>query len=52
MQCIIAALYKKDPNKGLAHLFSIKPAIINFGSKSFTPAIKQIRKFCDDAEKN
>lgn len=50
MQCIIAALYEKDPNKGLRYLFSVKPPIINFSSKCFTPLIKQIERFCDEAE--
>jgi hypothetical protein len=49
MQCIIAGLYKKDPNKGLGHLFSVRPAIVNFRSTIFTPLVKQIQQFCMDA---
>lgn len=49
LQCAIAALNQKDPNKALKHMLKQKSAIIPFRSKVFTPLIKQVRKFLDDA---
>lgn len=46
MQCIIAALHKKDPNKPLAQLLTRKQSIINFRSANFTPFVRYVRRFC------
>lgn len=51
MQCIIAALNKDDPNKGLGYMFSVQPPLIHFRSKRFTPIVRQIKKFCDEVTK-
>jgi hypothetical protein len=51
LQCMIASSFKKDPNKGLAHLFSVKPPMIRLQSKVFTPIVKQILKFRDEASR-
>jgi hypothetical protein len=49
MQCINAVFYGKDPNKPLTHILTARPPVIWFRSKSFTPIVNEIRKFCDQA---
>jgi hypothetical protein len=46
MQCINAVFYRKDPNKPLTRILSAKPPVIFFRSKSFTPIVNEIKKFC------
>jgi hypothetical protein len=45
LQCIIAALYKSDPNKGLQYLLKAARHPIPFNSPAFTPIIREIRRF-------
>jgi len=48
LQCMIAALYEKDPNKGLNYLLRVSPPMFHFRSKAFTPIVKQIQRFRDE----
>lgn len=48
MQCIIAALYKNDPNKPLAQLLALKRSVIDFRARNFTPLVRYVRRFCHE----
>lgn len=49
LQCLIAALNEDDPNKGLAHLLHREPPLIPFTSQVFSPIVKEIRRFRNEA---
>ncbi len=47
LQCMVAALYEDDPNKGLRNLLSVQPPMIPLASAVFTPIVNQIKQFRD-----
>jgi len=50
LQCAIAALNEKDPNKGLNNLLRSKEPLIPLRSKVFTPLVNQVKKFIKQIE--
>jgi hypothetical protein len=46
IQCMVAALHEKDPNKTLSYVFSIDPPIIPLSDECFGGVRSQIEEFC------